>query len=105
MLIRSRIRQTKGVFAITDGVSTSVFSFGGSAGARPSETVETGGEEVWHMVNVGLEWLVKMYVGKEIYIYIMNDYGSDVEPFVRKSENIIYTIDSIWEDIHFLFGL
>ena len=67
MLIRSRIRrQTKGVFAITDGVSTSVFSFGGSAGARPFQ----GGEEVWQMVNVGLEWLVKMYVGKEIYIYI-----------------------------------
>ena len=71
MLIRSRIRrQTKGVFAITDGVSTSVFSFGGSAGARPFQ----GGEEVWQMVNVGL------------YTYI-------------------YTIDSIWEDIHFLFGL
>lgn len=33
-------QQTKGVFAITDGVSTSVFSFGGSAGLRQLKSLD-----------------------------------------------------------------
>lgn len=74
MLIRSRIRrQTKGVFAITDGVSTSVFSFGGSAGARPFQ----GGEEVWQMVNVGLYTYIynRFYLGRHTFFVWALDFA------------------------------